>query len=130
MRLGFTGSRHGMSQNQREQFALAVSDLQPVEFHHGDCLGADEQAHDIVRLFCPDTRIVVHPPESDYLRAYKEGDIILESFGYIVRDRNIVDSTDALYATPYTDYYQPKSGSWFTIRYAGVKQKPCTVFKR
>jgi hypothetical protein len=119
-----------MSENQREQFALAVSNLRPVEFHHGDCAGADAEAHDIVRLFCPDTRIVVHPPESDFLRAYKAGDEMRDPFSYLIRDRNIVDFTDILYATPYTDYYQPRSGSWFTIRYAGVKQKPCTVFKR
>ena len=130
IKLGFTGSRHGMSQHQQEQFALAISSLELLEFHHGDCEGADAQAHDIIRLFSPDTRIIVHPPLSDYLRAYKSGDQSLEPLPYLERDRMIVDSTDMLFATPQTDSYQPKSGTWFTIRYAGVKQKPCTVFKR
>lgn len=130
MRLGFTGSRHGMSQNQLEQFSLAVANLQPSEFHHGDCEGADAQAHDVVRLFCPDTRIIVHPPESDYLRAYKVGDEMRDPYGYTIRDRNIVDATDVLYATPNKNTYQPRSGSWFTIRYAELKEKPVKVFKR
>lgn len=130
IKLGFTGSRHGMSDSQEEQFALLVAEIQPSEFHHGDCIGADAQAHDIVRLFCPETFIVVHPPESDYLRAYKNGDKILPCLPYLNRDRKIVESVDCLLATPYTNTYLKHSGTWFTITYAELKEKPYTVFKR
>ena len=39
MKVGFTGTRLGMSQNQKEQFVLKLSELDVHEFHHGDCVG-------------------------------------------------------------------------------------------
>jgi hypothetical protein len=67
MKIGFTGSREGMSTHQKEQFVLKLNELGVTEFHHGDCAGADAQAHDIIREFFPNVKIVVHPPKSDYL---------------------------------------------------------------
>ena len=62
MKVGFTGTQKGMTERQFDIFAAVISELQPEEFHHGDCIGADEQAHDIVHVVAPDCKIVVHPP--------------------------------------------------------------------
>ena len=131
MKIGFTGSREGMSQNQKEQFVLLMFQLRPTEFHHGDCEGADAQAHDIIREFFPDVKIVVHPPISNYLRAFKEGDIMMEPDDYIPRDERIVDSADYLIGAPkVTDHEERRSGSWYTIRYARRKNKLNKVLDR
>lgn len=53
MRIGFTGTQNGMTKAQKSQLWNSVTDLTPSsigghEFRHGDCVGADEQAHLIV----------------------------------------------------------------------------------
>lgn len=131
MRIGFTGSREGMSIYQQEQFVLKLFELGITEFHHGDCDGADAQAHDIVREFFPAVRIVVHPPKSDYLRAFKKGDHAMPADDYIPRDERIVDSTEYLLGAPkVTTTEEKRSGSWYTIRYARRTNKPHTVLDR
>ena len=131
MKIGFTGSREGMSQNQKEQFVLLMYHLKPTEFHHGDCEGADAQAHDIVREFFPHVKITVHPPISNYLRAFKKGDTMMPLDNYIPRDERIVDSTDYLIGAPkVTDHEERRSGSWYTIRYARRKNKLNKVLDR
>jgi hypothetical protein len=130
MKIGFTGSREGMSQHQKEQFVLKMFQLLPDEFHHGDCEGADAEAHDIVREFLPKVKIVVYPPLSFRHRAMKQGDVIMEPEGYIKRDYRIVDSTDYLIGAPKTDMEQIRSGSWTTIRYARKTSKPHTILER
>jgi hypothetical protein len=130
MKIGFTGSREGMSQHQKEQFVLLLQDFPMTEFHHGDCEGADAEAHDIVREFFPDVWIVVHPPLSDYRRAFKEGDEIRERDDYLPRDERIVNETEYLFGAPLSDIEDKRSGSWYTIRYARRKTKEHHVLKR
>lgn len=130
MKIGFTGTREGMSQGQKENLVQILQNYNPTEFHHGDCAGADEQAHDIVREFFPDCKIVVHPPESDYLRAYKQGDVMLDPLPYLQRDRKIVDQTDMLIGTPLTLTETKGSGTWYTIKYAKRINKDVKVLKR
>jgi len=130
MKIGFTGSREGMTQHQKEQFVLKMFDLLPTEFHHGDCEGADAEAHDIVREFFPKVKIIVYPPLSFRKRAMKQGDEILAPEAYLKRDYRIVDSTDYLIGAPKTDMEQIRSGSWTTIRYARKTNKPHTILER
>lgn len=118
MKVGFTGTREGMSQNQLEQLVLALQSAGVTEFHHGDCLGADAEAHDIIREFFPDCKIIVHPPVKSYMRAWKRGDQLLSPLDYIARDRKIVESTDFLIGAPLVDVEQIRSGTWTTIRHA------------
>ena len=49
MKIGFTGSRTGMSDKQKEGLVIKLQEFSFSEFHHGDCKGADEEAHAIVR---------------------------------------------------------------------------------
>jgi len=130
MRVGFTGTREGMSQNQKEQFVLKMLELNPTEFHHGDCEGADAEAHDIVREFLPHVKIVVYPPLSFRKRAMKQGDETLAPEAYIKRDYRIVDSVEYLIGAPKTDNEVIRSGSWTTIRYARKTSKLYTVLER
>jgi len=130
MKVGFTGTREGMSQFQQEQFALLIYNLGCTEFHHGDCEGADKEAHDILRQIFPHIKIVVHPPKSNYLRAYCTGDEMRDPEEYLVRDEAIVNETEYLIGSPLTDVEQFRSGTWYTIRYAKKTKKPNTILKR
>jgi hypothetical protein len=130
MKIGFTGSREGMSNKQKEQFVLLLQDMGMTEFHHGDCEGADAEAHDIVREFFPDVRIVVHPPFKSSKRAYKNGDEIREPDDYLPRDERIVNETMFLFGAPKSNTELKRSGTWYTIRYARRKDKQHTVLER
>ena len=129
MRVGFTGSREGMSQHQKEQFVLKMFELLPTEFHHGDCEGADAEAHDIVREFLPNVKIVIHPPENRVKRANMKGDEYRKPDMYLNRNKHIVDETEFLFAAPKTDVEELRSGTWSTVRYARKIHRPCTILE-
>lgn len=46
---------------------------------------------------------------------------------YIKRDKDIVDTSDILIATPRFMYEELRSGTWATVRYAEKKNKPIVI---
>lgn len=125
MKVGFSGSREGMTDIQRRQVDLLLMSYVmtpfPVEFHHGDCTGSDFQAHQIARRI--GYHIVVHPPTNDYYRAFCDGDEIREPKPYGVRDKDIVDETELLIATPRAS----SRGTWKTVGFARSAHKQYIV---
>lgn len=113
MNIGFTGTRQGMTEKQRLQVQAWLTD--GSEFHHGDCVGADEEADAIAHSL--HLNVVIHPPANPRLRAYCSG-TVLPAKGYIARNHDIVDSTDVLVATPKEADEVLRSGTWATVRYA------------
>lgn len=108
----------------------AVSDLlerlNPTEFHHGDCLGADDEAVILARdLGVP--RVLGHPPDNDSMRAFVYSDEEFEPQPYLMRNRDIVDSTDVLIAAPYGTSETQRSGTWSTVRYARKLKRPIYI---
>ena len=130
MKIGFTGSREGMSSSQKEQFVMKLYELGPTEFHHGDCEGADGEAHDIVREFFPDVKITGHLPKSFAKRAFRECDEYKDPLPYLTRDHKIVDISEFMFGAPLTDNEIIRSGTWATIRYARKQNKPLFILKR
>jgi hypothetical protein len=122
MKLGFTGTRNGMNYKQYAEFRTYVTTHKITEFHVGDCLGADAEAFDIVREFCPGVKIVGHPPDDDKHRAFCDYDEEREPKPYLERNHDIVDESDSLFAIPFTNEEVLRSGTWATIRYADKKQ--------
>ena len=50
--VGFTGTRQGMTDDQKCALRKLLSEIArngsfPLLFHHGDCVGSDEEAHEI-----------------------------------------------------------------------------------
>jgi hypothetical protein len=115
MKIGFTGTREGMRQVQREAVATLLAELRGTAFHHGDCIGADEQAAEIARAI--GYEIHSHPPSNAAIRAFSQADVELEPKDYLVRNREIVEATQMLVAAPAGPEVQ-RSGTWSTVRYA------------
>ena len=118
--IGFTGTREGMSNTQLvelTEFLEKYKTWYDVEFRHGDCIGADEQAHLIASAF--GFRIVVHPPNDTMLRAYCAfAEEIRSPKAFLTRNHDIVDASDIVIAAPRTSVEELRSGTWATIRYA------------
>jgi hypothetical protein len=131
IRIGFTGTRQGMSIDQETDFILYLFSLsfeyRITEFHHGDCIGADAQAHDIIASNFHETKIIIHPPIKTSWRAYKKGDFIYHPEDYLGRNREIVKSCDILLAAPFSKSDR-RGGTWYTIRYAELKRAKVVVF--
>jgi hypothetical protein len=127
MIIGFTGTKKGMTDIQKDRVGGILQYHMPPEVRHGDCVGADKQFHEIVRRLCPGAKIVVHPPEFLMYRAFCKGDVILPAKPYLRRDDDIVGACEFLIATPKEGFEVLRSGTWATIRRARKKGKHVTI---
>lgn len=127
MKVGFTGTRFGMTEPQKAVLTVGLFGMGIVtELHHGDCVGADEDAHKIALDM--GILIVVHPPEEPLHRAFcKNAKEVLEQKPYLIRNQDIVDQTDLLIATPFFEYEEVRGGTWFTVRYARLRKKRIVI---
>jgi hypothetical protein len=110
-----------MTPSQRVAFRWLVRTINVTEFHHGDCVGADEQAHEIVCEESVRTHIVIHPPTDSKARAYCVGNESLLARPYLKRNEDIVLQSRMLIAAPQTCNEVLRSGTWSTVRKARKK---------
>lgn len=120
--LGFTGTQRGMTLEQQASVKRLLSLFEWSCLHHGDCIGADAEAHDLA--VDRGLRIVLHPPDNDSKRAYKFADDTRRPLPYLGRNREIVNECWFLIAAPGEDVEVMRSGTWATVRYART-QKRC-----
>lgn len=117
--IGFTGTQRGMTQAQKTRLQRAA-DYYAVHgyttFHHGDCIGADAEAHEV--FTAAGFVVVLHPPISTHKRAFCEANFVEPPFEYMTRNHHIVDCANVMLATPGEPDEQLRSGTWATIRYA------------
>lgn len=116
MHIGFTGTHTGMTPAQKNIVRALLFATSGNSFHHGDCVGADAEAHDIAKEL--GWFIAGHPPDNDKARAFKECDTNWDPKPYLTRNREIVDACELLIATPTELDEQLRSGTWATVRYA------------
>lgn len=136
--VGFTGTRTGMTQNQKLRLASILCELASrysiYAFHHGDCIGADEQFHDIVLMLFNKPTVILHPCNLKSQRAFCTDEnnpkATLRFFHHedvfpppLVRNKEIVQNIDFLIAAPATAKEQLRSGTWATIRYLNRNSK-------
>ena len=129
MIIGFTGSRYGMSQHQQAALIDLLAVSLPDEAHHGMCIGADAQFHELIRKLYPKCRIIGHPPVNESRMAKIKCDALWQPDNYLTRDRHIVHQVGALIATPSTFNPTPYSGTWYTVQYALSLDIPVYVIK-
>ena len=129
MIVGFTGSRHGMDSRQEGRLRRYLRTVGCTIFLHGDCIGADAQAHHIAMDL--GIAIVIHPPIDEKARAHCIGPedkvMVLAPNEYLARNRAIVKASEAMCAAPQTPEVL-RSGTWSTIRWARKKRVPVSIF--
>ncbi len=126
--VGFTGTRHGMSPGQIEAVTMVVDRLaraDRITARHGDCVGADEDFHEIVTSF--QAVVIVHPGPVRSMRAGCVGCEIRSPAAFLERNRAIVDASDAVIATPFEASHRDHGGTWYTADYALKQSKPLAL---
>ncbi len=128
MIIGFSGTRHGMTDVQQAVFEGLIE--KPTEFRHGSCRGSDVQAARIVRkLFKDHIPIIAHPGPSGDSNREDSGvdDEKRPSRSHLARNRDIVNACDLLIACPFESVEQTRGGTWYTIRYARNRGTKVTI---
>ena len=144
MKIAFTGTQQGMTEFQKKELAARLTELNPTEFIHGDCIGADNEANTIamqvgVKVFHlfpstlgPKRAYCFTPPGplgSNAWWTYNTGQVIkIETpEAPLYRNKKIVDECDMLIACPKEHAHTLRSGTWATIRYAWKRKKNVLV---
>lgn len=119
--IGFTGTRNGMTPQQINTVTTLLAEAKLHEArsllaHHGDCVGADATFDQL----CAGLQIprVAHPPDKNIHRAFCLAECVLMTKPYLQRNKDIVDASNTVIATPETHSERERSGTWSTVRYA------------
>ena len=123
MKVGFTGTQKGMTPAQSNVIIGIMRRINLgqtiTEIHHGGCIGADSDFHNLCRSLklCTPT---VHPASdvADRKRANLSYAIYRYAKPALERNHDIVDSVDIILAAPAEAEEIVRSGTWSTIRYA------------
>ena len=131
LKIGFTGTRHGMNDVQQKEFEKLIKSKDFEEFHHGMCVGSDQQSHEFITAIkkIKSAKTVGHPPKFKKFMADCPCDITMKPYDYLKRNKNIVDETDILIATPDVKE-KVRSGTWSTIRYARKQHKKIYIIHK
>lgn len=125
-RVGFTGSQLGMTPEQVYEVDMLLNDELTTSYaHHGDCIGADADFHNIARL--QGLELHGHPPINPSKRAFCEfysTEEVEEEKDYIKRNHDIVMAVDWMIACPSSFKEELRSGTWATIRWARLAETP------
>lgn len=108
MNVGFTGSREGMTDIQREKFTQLIQELKPDRFIQGCCIGSDEDATVLVNYLRPACVIVGRPGKSakggdnEFLsqKALSLCHWVMDTKPHFARNRDIVADSNVVIGTP------------------------------
>lgn len=136
LRVGFTGTREGMTLDQWahvENLFRKLIESRTVEWHDGDCIGADSQAHEVAARWKKVSELNVlmvgHPANThERFHANNSFDAYKPRKPPLVRDKDIVIASDLMIAGPkgYEEEMRG-SGTWATIRYARKTRTPLFI---
>lgn len=126
MKIGFTGTRAGMTERQG---VLLLDFLRRVgagsTFHHGGAIGADFEAWKLAHVILG-LESECYPSNLPSSSAKTTDDKTHTPKPPLDRNRDIVNACDVLIATPEGDEVQ-RSGTWATVRYARKIDKPRAI---
>lgn len=133
MIIAFSGTQRGMTAAQKQTVADLIAQHSPNVVVHGDCVGADEEFHQLVRQYEADAGLVWHPryvlrPGTDLRGASPKRahcdtkfpdfyGIVHPPEPYLKRNEKIAADGDVLIAAPSGFKEEQKgSGTWATVR--------------
>lgn len=121
MNIGFTGTRRGLTIKQIEA-VMSILEANYIagakEFHHGNCIGADEQAAQMAKEIGYAT--IAHPSNlsAKYQSAFRSS-VILRPEPPLVRNQIILSISQYIICCP-KNFIMPESlrgqGTWWTIQ--------------
>ena len=138
LKVAFTGTRQGMTEEQAKTVGvwLMNHETEISQLHHGACIGADVDFHNI----CIDMEMIrlvhVHPSDNkntNQLRQLKQIENVAMIWPIetpLARDWTMVQHCDILLATPLQDDEVVRSGTWTTVRYARKLRKKVRLIRR
>lgn len=120
MKIGITGTRYSITEyqynNVKTNLEYLINQHPDSEFHHGDCVGADEKIAELAQSLGYKT--IAYPSVGEELRAFHPSDLILEPDTNFARNRAIVQAVDLLFVVPFQMCHQNRGGTWYTHDYA------------
>jgi hypothetical protein len=124
--VGFTGSRNGVTPQQRRQLELYVALFpQTIIVHHGDCVGADAAFDEICRN--AGLQRTIHPGHNRdgaaptrafcgrFVNSRGQAPKTMAPLGFRERDKIIATISDVVFACP-DGPERLYSGTWATVR--------------
>lgn len=126
LHVGFTGTRDGMTERQKEEVFGWLATKVVKRAHHGDCVGADAQFH--AACIEEEIPVEIHPPDDDRLRAFCEGaELVNNPLPFLERNKAIIrelamdeDNDSVLLVAP-SELFEPEpargQGTWSTVRH-------------
>lgn len=120
--VGFTGTRHGMTEAQKTSVSGLLENIMISGIHHGCCIGADAEVHSIATM--KNIPVLKHPPIDTRFLGHCPGGYSFPAKAYHPRNRDIVDMSNWLIAAPWDNEEQLTGGTWMTVRYARVQKLP------
>lgn len=127
MEIGFTGTQAVVTDPQLESLMEIIDGLDFERAHHGDCIGADNIFHIVLRTIAAHVIIEGHPPSKKDKRAFCKFDEENQPHEYLIRNRHIVRASDLMIACPKGPERKRGSGTWATIRFARKQGKPMVI---
>ena len=105
IRIGFTGNRYGLNQEQKEKILMILDKYDDIIVSHGDCVGSDTDFHNICINYketYPTKKIIItiFPPSNSTLRAFNKGDLLMKKKPYLQRNLDIIKNSNILIACP------------------------------
>ena len=128
MKIGFTGTRKGLTQYQKYKVDAFLKSCKIKAAYHGGCHGADTDFHTIVSKIC--LHIYVLPGDAKQRENFiRKGDsFVLKPKPYLERNKDIVNNCNLLIVCPNSTKERLRSGTWATYRYAKKIGKPVVIF--
>jgi len=124
VKVGFVGGSGGMTRAQADEVRSLLKLARARELHHGDRVGADEQAVAIASELA--LRVVAHPPAHGRGRARLDSDETWPTRPAGRRNADIVSSTDLLIGAP-DGQPSRRSEVWTTVRRACDARRPHVI---
>jgi hypothetical protein len=128
--IGFTGTREGMTESQKQQLLLEITKVlqtKPIFAHHGVCKGADGEFHEIcLQLY---VLIYGHPSNLPNTQAKCENFyVLLPAKDPLERNKDIIDPSSIVFVCPKSEKEEFRgSGTWAAYRYAKKLNKKIVV---